>query len=111
MAFRRLKKRIAAEDGFTLAELLVATVTGLIVVGAAASLFTAAIRSEPAARERTAAIQEARTMSEALTRELRQGSNAAAPTPGQLSILTFVPHAACGSPTTGAPTRCKVFYS
>ena len=107
----RIRGRVAADDGFTLVELLVATVIGFAVVGAAVSVFAAGVRSEPVARERAAQIQQARTMSETLSRELRQGSNAASTSAANLSILTYVPHVSCGSPTVGAATRCRIFYS
>jgi prepilin-type N-terminal cleavage/methylation domain-containing protein len=109
------------EDGFTLPELLVATVIGLFLVGATVSLFTSALKSEPRARDRASQIEQARVMSERLTRELRQGSDAATlPTTctgacSNLTLLTFVPSTpSCdGTPRTGtsAASRCRVFYS
>jgi type IV pilus assembly protein PilW len=77
------------QDGFTLVELLIAVVIGLLLVGSTVSLFTAGVRSEPRISERSAQIQEARTMAERLSRELRLGSNASSPNPSQLMILTY----------------------
>ena len=111
MTPRAAQQRIGADGGFTVPELLVATVIGLMVVGAAVTVFTSAVGSQPRVSDRNAAIQQARTMAETLTRELRQGSNATTTSGGNLVILTYVPHAACGSTATGAATRCKVFYS
>jgi Tfp pilus assembly protein PilV len=111
MLGRRWQRRVAAEDGLTLPELLIASVLGLVVVGAAVTIFASGVANQPRIGERTAEIQQARTMSERLARELRQGSNASSATPGVLSILTYVPHVSCGSAAVGAAIRCRVFYS
>ena len=50
-------------------------------------------------------------MSDRITRELRQGSNASSINPSQLMILTYVPRTACGASTAGPDIRCRVFYS
>lgn len=107
---QRLRFRLRDESGFTLPELLVGTVLALVVIGSAAALFASGIRAEPAARDRAAQVQAARTMAEQLSRELRQGSNAVSVDPSQLAILTYVPRTACGSSTTGPAKRCWVFY-
>jgi Tfp pilus assembly protein PilW len=111
MNSRTAQQRIGGDDGLTVPELLVATLIGLMVVGAAVTVFASAVRSQPQVSDRSHAIQEARTMAETLTRELRQGSNATTTSGDNLAILTYVPHAACGSTATGPATRCKVFYS
>jgi Tfp pilus assembly protein PilW len=111
MTYRAAQQRIGGDDGLTLPELLVATLIGLMVVGAGVTVFASAVRSQPQISDRNAAIQQARTMAETVTRELRQGSNATTTSGGNLAILTYVPHAACGSTATGPATRCKIFYS
>jgi prepilin-type N-terminal cleavage/methylation domain-containing protein len=112
---RALLARLGSEEGFTLAELLIAMMLGLIVLGAAVFVFTAGIHVEPRIQKRALEIQQARTMSERMTRELRQGSNASVSVDGsQLMILTYVPQStACNTPaTTGSSVaRCRVFYS
>ncbi len=108
---RQLRRRIAGERGFTLIELLISSMLGLLVIGAGVSIFASALKSEPRARERAESIQDARVMADGLARELRQGSNVTTLSPADLAVLTYVPHAACGSSTVGAATRCKVFYS
>jgi Tfp pilus assembly protein PilW len=108
---------VSSEGGWTLVEMLVATVLGLIVIGAGVTVFTASIGNQPRIDQRAAQIQQARTMSERLTRELRQGSNASSADPAHLMILTYTPHTqgtSCGS-TAGVGTsveiRCRIFYA
>jgi prepilin-type N-terminal cleavage/methylation domain-containing protein len=111
---------MARDGGFTLPELLIATMIGLFLIGATVTLFARTAGTEPRARDRAAQIQQARVMSERLTRELRQASDATLlPTtctgacPG-LSVLAFVPSTpSCdGTVRTGtaAASRCRVFY-
>jgi prepilin-type N-terminal cleavage/methylation domain-containing protein len=102
---------LRGEQGFTLVELLVASVIGLAILGVSVSVFTSGIRTEPRISQRAAEIQEARVMAERISRELRQGSNATSSTPSQLMILTYVPRASCGGSTVGPATRCRIFYS
>jgi prepilin-type N-terminal cleavage/methylation domain-containing protein len=99
------------EAGFTLIELLVAMVLGLLVIGSAVAIFATGVQTAPRISDRSAEIQQARTMAERISRELRQGSNATSLDPSQLMILTYVPHAACGSTTSGTALRCRVFYN
>lgn len=104
----------SSEEGFTLVELLMATVMGLVVLGAAVTVFTAGIGTQPRIEQRADQITQARSMSERVTRELRQGSNAASVDRSQLMVLTYVPLSTyCNSPsTTGSSiARCRVFYS
>jgi Tfp pilus assembly protein PilW len=114
-------RRLASDDGFTLTELLIAMVIGLAIIGSAVSLFVTALSSEPRASDRSEQIRQARVMSERLSRELRQASDATMlPTTctgvcSGLSVLAFVPStASCnGTPRSGTGTavRCRVFYS
>jgi hypothetical protein len=85
-------------------------VLSLLLMGTAVSLFTSGVRSEPRISDRSAQIQQARTMAERISRELRQGSNASSVVPSQLMILTYVPRAACGETASGPALRCRVFY-
>jgi prepilin-type N-terminal cleavage/methylation domain-containing protein len=99
---RRVIGRLAGDEGFTLTELLVAMMIGLVVMGAGVLMFTAAVRSQPKQSDRLAKVQEARTTSERLVRELRQGSAAPTATSSQLAIETY-----CG----GATSPCQVTYT
>lgn len=105
------RARFASESGFTMLELLVAATIGIVLIGTAVGLFTSAIRAEPERNQRAAQIQQARFLTERITRELRQGSNAQVPTPAELMILTYVPRLSCTGPTPGPAIRCRVFYS
>jgi prepilin-type N-terminal cleavage/methylation domain-containing protein len=112
---RALPARLSSDQGFTLAELLIAMVLGIIVLTTAVFVFTAGIHVQPRIQKRSMEIQQARTMSERMTRELRQGSNASVSAAGsQLMILTYVPLSTyCSTPaTTGSSVaRCRIFYS
>jgi type II secretory pathway pseudopilin PulG len=108
---QRIRRAGREEGGFTLTELLVSMGIGLAVVASGVLVFTSAIRAEPKITNRSAQIQQARTVAETVTRELRQGSNAASASPSQLQILTFIPKSSCASQTAGISIRCKVFYS
>lgn len=94
--------------GFTLVELLIAATTGLVVVGAAVTIFVSSIRSEPRTSSKVAAIQQGRTAMERITRELRQGVVVQTQTAAQLGIVTYVGDATCG----GDPEApCLVTYT
>jgi prepilin-type N-terminal cleavage/methylation domain-containing protein len=100
------------ELGFTLPELLVATVLGLIVIGAATMAFTSAVRNQPALTSRANQIQQARTMMERITREIRQGSTVpTTPNASQLTLVTYVHSASCGGAAATTAIQCRVTYS
>jgi prepilin-type N-terminal cleavage/methylation domain-containing protein len=108
---RGIGRRLARDDGFTLPELLIASVIGLVVIGAGVMMFTAAVQSQPKASARLAKVRTARTVSEQIVRELRQGSTATA-TSSQLSILTYVHRSVCGGGAAGsASIQCQVTYT
>ena len=107
----RTQRRLLSERGFTLVEMLIAMTLGLLVIGAAVTVFTAGIKSQPTIDQRAAQIDQARSMSDRITRELRQGSNASSVNPSQLMVLTYVPRTTCGGSTPGPAIRCRVFYS
>jgi prepilin-type N-terminal cleavage/methylation domain-containing protein len=102
---RRSLSRLAGDEGFTLPELLVAMTIGMVVMGAGVLMFTAAVQSQPKASARLDKVQDARTTSERIVRELRQGSEVLIATSDQLSILTWVPKATCGA-SAADPNEC-----
>ena len=71
--------------GFTLVEMLLATVLSMIVIGGAVMAFTASIRSQPQIDAQAHAIAQARTTMERIVRELRQGSTISNASTSQLS--------------------------
>jgi prepilin-type N-terminal cleavage/methylation domain-containing protein len=103
--------RARRPEGFTLPELLIATVLGLLVVGVAATVFTAAVRSQPGLARRGDAISQARFTMERLIRELRQGATVYTATPTQLSFTTYVDSASCGGAHSSSAIVCRVSYT
>ncbi len=88
-----------------------ATVLGLLVVGVAATVFTAAVRSQPGLERRGDAISQARFTMERLIRELRQGATVYTATPTQLSFSTYVDSASCGGAPYSSSMLCRVSYT
>jgi prepilin-type N-terminal cleavage/methylation domain-containing protein len=113
-----VRRRAAAlrreERGFTLIELLIATSLGLVVIGAALTMFVGAIHSQPRDTSKVAAMQEARIAVDRITRELRQGLEVVttpAPTTSRLEIVTYVKAATCGGATASTSIPCRVIYA
>lgn len=110
----RVRKAVAAlrreERGLTLIELLIAASVGLVVVGGALTMFVGAIRSEPRTASKVAAIQQARTTVDRITRELRQGLETPTATSSKLAIVTYVKAATCGGAAASTSIPCRVTY-
>jgi Tfp pilus assembly protein PilW len=102
----RVAHRCRDEHGFTLTELLIATILAMVVLGAGVTLFTASIRNQPRATTQAGAIQEVRTVMERIIRELRQGSSVVSASPSHVAMITYAPSAACAA---GSP--CRVTYA
>lgn len=102
------------EEGFTLVELLVSTVMGVVVMGAVASLMISAMRAQPAITGAADNISEARWALERLTREIRNGVVVDQAEPSKVSFQGYVRHSTCGGtttlPSTSAPTKCEITY-
>jgi prepilin-type N-terminal cleavage/methylation domain-containing protein len=107
-AVRRLRR---SERGFTLPELLVAAMIGLIVAGAGMTLLVTMVQSQPAVSERAGQVQQGRTMLEVLSRELRQGESVLSPTASGLAVLTYVNSATCGGASASTSILCRVTYA
>jgi prepilin-type N-terminal cleavage/methylation domain-containing protein len=107
----QVARRARRADGFTLPELLMGMMIGLLVVGTGVMMFTTAIRSQPRTSDRLAKIRDARTASERIVRELRQGWDTPTATSSQLSFLTYVHSATCGGAGASSAIPCRVTYS
>jgi prepilin-type N-terminal cleavage/methylation domain-containing protein len=104
-------RRLRRADGFSLPELLIALMIGLLVVGTGVMMFTTAIRSQPGTSDRLAKVRDARSTSERIVRELRQGWGTTTATSSQLSFLTYVHSAPCGGASGPTATPCRVTYA
>ena len=112
MTYRAAKQRIGADGGLTLPELLVATVLGLMVVGAAVTVFASGVQSQPKISDRNAAdpagADDGRDADARASPGLERDHRPAART-SRSSPTCRAPPAA--RPRPGTPIRCKVFYS
>ena len=108
----RVGRRLRSDAGFTLVELLMSTVLGLLVVGIGVTVFTAALNSQPELSKRGDAISQGRTSMERLTRELRQGATVISASANQLSFVTYVHSPSnCSNVYYQASTQCRVTYT
>lgn len=115
---RQARRAVAAlrrdQRGLTLVELMVAASLGLVVVGGALAMFMGGVRSEPRTASKVAAIQQARTTLDRITRELRQGLEVpmTSPTPStsELAVVTYVKAATCGGAPASTSIPCRVTY-
>jgi prepilin-type N-terminal cleavage/methylation domain-containing protein len=108
---RRLRDTARSEDGFTLIEMLIAASLGLIIVGAALSMFVGGVKSQPRATAQSAGVTQAQTAMERMTRELRQGSAVITATATQIAVITYVEDATCGGAAGSVAISCRVTYS
>ena len=107
----RLKAVASEARGFTLPELLVATVLGLLVIGSGVTVFAASMNDQPRITSESNAIQHARVAMERVTRELRQGATVQTATASQLSIATYVHSQTCGGSSASTAIPCRVTYT
>jgi prepilin-type N-terminal cleavage/methylation domain-containing protein len=108
----RSRAPVSSAAGFTLPELLIAMVLGLIVIGGAVQVVTASLNNQPRVTSRANQIQQARVTMERMVRELRQGASVpTTPTASQLSIVTYVGSATCGGASGNTAIQCRVTYA
>ncbi|HEY8467637.1 MAG TPA: prepilin-type N-terminal cleavage/methylation domain-containing protein [Solirubrobacterales bacterium] len=110
VARERMWARLRREDGYTLTELLVALMIGLVVAAGGMTLLQIVVRAQPESAERSSQIQQGRAMLEMLTRELRQGESVEVATATELTLTTYARSADCDWPA-GEPTPCAVTYT
>lgn len=103
--------RAAGSDGFTLIELLLAASLSLVVLGIGVGLMTTALSNQPKVAERASEIQQARTVMERLTREIRQGDSVVTASSTQFSLVTHVNSATCGGAAASEARLCRVTYT
>lgn len=103
------------EAGFTLVEMLVASMMSVVLLGAVGSLVISAMRDQPQISKRAQEISEARWVLERLTREIRQGAVVDRASASSVSFKTYVRHSSCGGTGTlgeGSPAiKCEVTYT
>lgn len=103
-----------SEEGFTLVELLVAVMIGMVVLGGAVTVMIGALHSGPRIESKVTAVQKGRVAVERITRELRQGIDVLdVPTPDadQLSLITYVKQSPCGGSAAATAIPCRVTYT
>lgn len=105
----RHRGRIGSQSGFTLTELLVAMLLGVILLGGAVKVFTSAVQSEPRTTMRSSQVRDGRVMMDRITRELRQSGGVVSHSPNYLSVNTYV-NTNCDGEAATAATLCRVVY-
>jgi prepilin-type N-terminal cleavage/methylation domain-containing protein len=112
---RQTSAMLRAEAGFTLVELLVASMMGVVLLAVAGSLVISAMKSQPQLSKRANNISEARWVTERLTREIRNGIVVDKATPSEVSFRTYVRHSPCGGSATleasKSAVKCQVTYT
>jgi prepilin-type N-terminal cleavage/methylation domain-containing protein len=111
----QITARLRSEDGFTLVELLVASMMGVILMGVAGSLVISALKDQPELSKRANNISTARWVMERLTREIRDGVAVDKATPFEVSLRSYVRRTSCGGntmPASSSPAiKCEVTYA
>jgi Tfp pilus assembly protein PilV len=106
---RRILRAARPEDGFTMTEVLVSSATMLVVAVAAFGLMLSVARMQPQVSERSGEIQQARSMVERISRELRQGYGVDYATSSQLVLLTYA--GGCRTTATAGSAQCQITYT
>jgi type II secretory pathway pseudopilin PulG len=111
---RQIAAMLRAEGGFTLVELMVASLMGVILLVVAGSLVLSAMKDQPGLSTKANNISTARWVMERLTREIRNGVAVDKATPSEVSFRTYVRRTSCGGSATlgsGSPAiKCEVTY-
>ncbi len=108
----RLRARLADEGGFTLVELLVSCVLGMIVLGGAFTVLQVALAQGERVQQRVDTVQRGRITMEQITRQLRSqtclGPGFPALTQADSNSVTFYADLGAGDFT---PVRRRLVYS
>jgi len=110
---RRIQRIAGEQGGFTLVELLVASTMSLILVAAACAMLISAVRDQPKITERADQVGEARTVSERMLTELRQGLKLEARERDKVVFVTYVHSSSCTGVSSGPAKAipCRVTYN
>lgn len=107
-------RRQRGDAGYTLVELLVASLMGVVVMGAVASLVISAVKDQPKISKQAQNITTARWVLERLTHELRNGIAVKEAGASKLAFEGYVRHATCGGASVLAaaspPIKCRITY-
>lgn len=107
-------RRSKGEGGFTLVELLVSSMMGVVVMGAVASLVISAVREQPKISKEVQNVSSARWMLERITHELRNGKEVKEGTASKISFVGYVRRTTCGGSTALAASspaiECRITY-
>jgi Tfp pilus assembly protein PilW len=108
-------RRLRAEEGYTLVELLVASTMGVVVMGAVALLVISAVKDQPQISKEAQNITTARWALERFTHEIRDGSAVKYAGESKFSFETYVRHSTCGGtatlPSSTPAIKCQVTYT
>lgn len=110
---RRLRRR-RGEEGFTLVELLVSSMMGVVVMGAVAALVISAVRDQPKISKAAQNITTARWVLERLTHELRNGIAVKEAAADKVAFEGYVRHSTCGGttvlPAGSSAIKCRITF-
>lgn len=86
-------------------ELIIAAAMMVVLVGAAVTMLTSAMRQQPELTDRAEQIGEARNALERISVDLRQGEEITSPTPSGMELETY-----CDPASSSDATPCSVDY-
>ena len=84
------RRLLGGQAGHGLVDLLVAAGVGVVVVGAAFSMYLASTRNEATTASRADVVSQAEAAMERMTRELRQGSSVVVSSANSVTFETYV---------------------
>jgi hypothetical protein len=84
---------------------------GMVVLGAAVTIFTGSLNGQSALQSRAFNVQQGRTTVDRMVREIHQGSTVTTATPSQLTFITYVDSATCGGAPASTAIQCQVSYT
>lgn len=111
---RRRSIELRDERGFTLIEMLVATLMSVIIVGGSCAMLISAVRDQPALSGKAQNVTTARYQLERVVRDLRNGIELETMAPSEVTLTTRVRRVSCGGAVATSPSaqpiECEVIY-